>query len=102
MAQRMDTMTSLGGSTAQSGIPPLSMRSLAELQQLCMRRHAFVVQLERELAALRQPSDLEARVEALEKVVKLGQQIGSVDDVNASGQHELLQLVRSMRGALSS
>ncbi|CAE7378575.1 unnamed protein product [Symbiodinium natans] len=94
MAQRMDTMTSLGGSTAQSGIPPLSMRSLAELQQLCMRRHAFVVQLERELAALRQPSDLEARVEALEKVVKLGQQIGSVDDVNASGQHELLQLVR--------
>ena len=91
----MDTMTSLGGSTVQSGIPPLSMRSLAELQQLCMRRQAFIVQLERELAALRQPSELETRVEALEKVVKLGQQLGSGDS-DANGQ--LLALVQSMRG----
>mmetsp|Transcript_32922 Transcript_32922/g.76853 ORF Transcript_32922/g.76853 Transcript_32922/m.76853 type:complete len:111 (-) Transcript_32922:27-359(-) len=99
MAQRMDTMTSLGGSTVQSGIPALSMRSLAELQQLCMRRQAFIVQLERELAALRQPSELETRVEALEKVVKLGQQlgIGSATDSDDTNR-QLLALVQSMRG----
>ena len=92
----MDTMVSLGGSVAETGIPPLSMRSLAELQQICMRRQALVAQLERELVALRQPSDLETRVEALEKVVKLGQQLGRGDDVSGQ-QHELLRLVQSMQ-----
>ena len=99
MAQQMGTMTSLGGSLAESGIPPLSMRSLAELQQICRRRQAFVAQLERELDALRQPSELDTRVAALEKVVKLGQELGTAEDVSEQ-QQELLKLVRSMRGAL--
>ena len=70
MVHRLETIAS--SRVTEISIPASALRSVAELEQLCRRRQALIVQLERELYELRQPSDLEVRVEVLEEIVRLG------------------------------
>ena len=63
--------------------------SVVELEELCRRRQAFIVQLERELDALRRPSDLEQRVGVLEEIVRLGR---------GEDREALRDLVKGLKG----
>mmetsp|Transcript_44249 Transcript_44249/g.96277 ORF Transcript_44249/g.96277 Transcript_44249/m.96277 type:complete len:99 (+) Transcript_44249:32-328(+) len=94
MVQRLETIAS-SRATHDVAIPPAALRSVAELEQLCMRRQAFIVQLERELASLRQPSELERRVEVLEEIVRLGQKV-DVDE--SASRDELQEKIKGLRG----
>ncbi|CAK8985988.1 unnamed protein product [Durusdinium trenchii] len=98
MVQRLETIASSRASSSAIGIPSVALRSVAELEQLCMRREAFIVQLERELALLRQPSRLQERVEALEEIVRLGIRLDEDEVGNVAVKEELHELVKGLRG----